>query len=163
MTSCASCSVPAPKVFCQIALWNGEPAGLRSGSIPILDVSWAGTASGSGSVCFARHAGPRHRQGAARQSRGAARARRVRSIEWAVLDWNTPSIEFYKAHGAEFADSGSGVSEVTGDALARLKLGLRRADRGGRGKWRDRRPQQHSLAPAVGFRAFQAHDHGQSR
>ena len=45
--------------------------------------------------------------------RGCAR------LEWAVLDWNTPSIEFYKAHGAEFMDEWRRC-RVTGDALARL-------------------------------------------
>jgi GNAT superfamily N-acetyltransferase len=40
-------------------------------------------------------------------------------FEWAVLDWNTPAIEFYQAMGAEFMDEWRLV-RVTGEALKRL-------------------------------------------
>jgi GNAT superfamily N-acetyltransferase len=40
-------------------------------------------------------------------------------LEWAVLDWNTPAIEFYRAMGAEFMDEWRSV-RVTGEALERL-------------------------------------------
>ena len=40
-------------------------------------------------------------------------------LEWSVLDWNTPSIEFYKSLGAVVMDDWS-VNRVTGDALTRL-------------------------------------------
>jgi GNAT superfamily N-acetyltransferase len=40
-------------------------------------------------------------------------------IEWAVLDWNTPSIEFYKKLGAVPMDEWT-IFRVTGDALKRL-------------------------------------------
>ena len=40
-------------------------------------------------------------------------------LEWAVLDWNTPAIEFYKAMGGEFLDEWRNV-RVSGDALQRL-------------------------------------------
>jgi len=36
-----------------------------------------------------------------------------------VLDWNTPSIDFYKSLGAEMLDEWTGV-RVSGDALSRL-------------------------------------------
>lgn len=39
--------------------------------------------------------------------------------EWIVLDWNTPALEFYRAHGAEALD-GWTVHRVTGAALRRL-------------------------------------------
>ena len=32
-----------------------------------------------------------------------------RDFEWAVLDWNTPSIDFYKSLGAELLDEWTGV------------------------------------------------------
>jgi GNAT superfamily N-acetyltransferase len=38
-------------------------------------------------------------------------------LEWAVLDWNTPSIEFYKAAGAVPMDEWT-VFRLTDDALA---------------------------------------------
>ena len=40
-------------------------------------------------------------------------------LEWWVLDWNTPSIEFYKAHGAVPMDEWT-VFRLTDDALARF-------------------------------------------
>ena len=39
-------------------------------------------------------------------------------LEWTVLDWNTPSIEFYRAHGARSLDDWS-TFRVDGDALPR--------------------------------------------
>jgi GNAT superfamily N-acetyltransferase len=45
--------------------------------------------------------------------RGCAR------FEWAVLDWNTPAIDFYRAMGALPQDEWT-VQRVTGDALAKL-------------------------------------------
>jgi GNAT superfamily N-acetyltransferase len=40
-------------------------------------------------------------------------------LEWTVLDWNTPSIEFYRAHGARPLDDWT-TFRVDGDALAQL-------------------------------------------
>jgi GNAT superfamily N-acetyltransferase len=40
-------------------------------------------------------------------------------LQWEVLDWNTPAIEFYQAMGAEFVDEWRNV-RVTGEALKRL-------------------------------------------
>jgi len=40
-------------------------------------------------------------------------------LQWEVLDWNTPAIEFYKAMGAEFLDEWRNV-RVGGEALERL-------------------------------------------
>ena len=40
-------------------------------------------------------------------------------LQWEVLDWNTPAIEFYAAMGAEFMDTWRNV-RVTGGALHRL-------------------------------------------
>ncbi len=40
-------------------------------------------------------------------------------LQWEVLDWNTPAIDFYSAMGAEFLDSWRNV-RVSGDALHRL-------------------------------------------
>ncbi|MGD0630123.1 MAG: GNAT family N-acetyltransferase [Terracidiphilus sp.] len=42
-----------------------------------------------------------------------------RRLQWAVLDWNTPAIDFYRAMGAEFMDEWRTV-RVSGDALQRL-------------------------------------------
>ncbi len=40
-------------------------------------------------------------------------------LQWEVLDWNTPAIDFYRAMGAEFLDEWRNV-RVSGDALQRL-------------------------------------------
>jgi GNAT superfamily N-acetyltransferase len=48
-----------------------------------------------------------------------ARDRNCGRFEWAVLDWNKPSIEFYKKLGAVPMDEWT-IFRVTGDALKRL-------------------------------------------
>jgi len=40
-------------------------------------------------------------------------------LKWAVLDWNTPAIDFYRAMGAEFMDEWTNV-RVSGEPLRRL-------------------------------------------
>jgi GNAT superfamily N-acetyltransferase len=40
-------------------------------------------------------------------------------FQWAVLDWNTPALEFYRAMGAEFLDEWRNM-RVSGEALKRL-------------------------------------------
>lgn len=40
-------------------------------------------------------------------------------LEWAVLDWNKPSIDFYKSLGARLMDEWI-INRVTGDALVEL-------------------------------------------
>ena len=40
-------------------------------------------------------------------------------LQWEVLDWNTPAIDFYKAMGAEFLDEWRNV-RLHGEALRRL-------------------------------------------
>ena len=44
-------------------------------------------------------------------------------LEWWVLDWNDPAIEFYRAHGAEAMDEWT-VYRVSGEALKTLADGL---------------------------------------
>jgi GNAT superfamily N-acetyltransferase len=43
-------------------------------------------------------------------------------LEWAVLDWNTPAIQFYKKLGAGPLDDWT-LFRITGDALQRLAQG----------------------------------------
>ncbi len=45
-----------------------------------------------------------------------------RRLQWEVLDWNTPAIDFYRAMGAEFLDEWRNV-RVSGDALRQLAMG----------------------------------------
>jgi GNAT superfamily N-acetyltransferase len=48
-----------------------------------------------------------------------AQERRCGRLEWSVLDWNEPAIEFYKKLGA-VAMSDWTIYRVTGDSLSRL-------------------------------------------
>jgi GNAT superfamily N-acetyltransferase len=40
-------------------------------------------------------------------------------LQWSVLGWNTPAIDFYRAQGGEFLDAWRGV-RISGEALQRL-------------------------------------------
>ena len=44
-------------------------------------------------------------------------------VEWSVLNWNTPSIEFYKSLGAKPMDEWT-VYRLTDDALTKLAAGV---------------------------------------
>jgi GNAT superfamily N-acetyltransferase len=48
-----------------------------------------------------------------------ALARGCRRLQWEVLDWNTPAVDFYQAMGAEFLDEWRNV-RLEGEALLRL-------------------------------------------
>ena len=50
---------------------------------------------------------------------GIARARNCGRFEWAVLDWNTPAIDFYQALGAVLLPDWR-LCRVVGDALVAL-------------------------------------------
>jgi GNAT superfamily N-acetyltransferase len=108
-----------PRVFCDIAEWNGEAVGF---AFWFLNFS---TFSGKNGLyledLFVR---PAHR------GKGIGKALMIHlaqkcaengwgHFQWAVLDWNTPSIDFYKSLGAEMLDEWTGV-RVSGAALARL-------------------------------------------
>lgn len=45
-------------------------------------------------------------------------------MEWSVLDWNTPAIDFYRANGATAMDEWT-VHRLTGEALHRAAAGSR--------------------------------------
>jgi GNAT superfamily N-acetyltransferase len=53
---------------------------------------------------------------------GVAVERRCGRLEWAVLDWNQPAIDFYRSLGAELLPDWR-ICRVTGEALARLGNG----------------------------------------
>ena len=109
----------APRAFCEILEWHGEPAG-----IAIWFYNFSTFTGRHGIYLEDLFVRPAHRR------RGLARAvfrhlaRRcvaegLRRFEWAVLDWNRPAIEFYEAQGAVPMD-GWTVMRVSGDALERL-------------------------------------------
>lgn len=57
-------------------------------------------------------------------------------LQWEVLDWNTPAIDFYRAMGADFLDEWRNV-RLEGEALARLARGPK-AEANGNGNLADR-------------------------
>ncbi len=110
---------PAPKVFCQIAEWNGAPAGFA------LWFYTFSTFEGRHGIwledLFVNPQMRGHGIGKALLVDLARRCVRedLRRFEWAVLDWNQPSIDFYTRQGATFMDDWRRC-RVTGEALKRL-------------------------------------------
>ena len=110
---------PAPRVFCDIAEWHGQPAGF---ALWFYNFS---TFRGRHGIyledLFVRPAQRGHGLGKALLAHLARRCvtENLARLEWSVLDWNTPSIDFYKAQGAVMLD-GWTTCRVTGSALWRL-------------------------------------------
>lgn len=108
-----------PRLYCDIADWEGEPAGL---AVWFLNFS---TFRGRPGIyvedIFVR---PAHRGrgiGRALMAQLARRcvARGYARCEWAVLDWNAPSIAFYKSIGALVLDEWR-ICRLSGEALSRF-------------------------------------------
>jgi GNAT superfamily N-acetyltransferase len=108
-----------PKLFCEIARWNGEGVGFAvwfnnfstfSGRTGIyledLFVRPAHRGKGIGKALLAHLAKECVANGWSR-------------LQWSVLDWNAPSIAFYKSLGAELMDEWT-VCRVNGPALTAL-------------------------------------------
>lgn len=108
-----------PRLFCAIAEWNGEPVGF---AVWFLNFS---TFSGRHGIYLEDlYVRPSHR------GRGLGKALLVylakecvdngwSRLQWAVLDWNAPSIAFYKSLGAVMLDDWT-LCRVSGSALTRL-------------------------------------------
>lgn len=108
-----------PRVFCEIAEWDGEPVGFalwfytystfrgRHGIwLEDLFVDPKCRGKGIGKALMAHLAARCDDEGLGR-------------LEWWVLNWNTPSIDFYKSLGAVMQDEWT-VCRVDGAALAAL-------------------------------------------
>src|ERR1700688_3253092 len=113
-----------PRLFCDIAEWNGEVAGF---AVWFINFS---TFSGRSGLyledLFVRPAQRGKGIGKALLSHLAKEcvANGWSRLQWAVLDWNTPSIEFYKSLGAELMEEWT-VCRVGGAALTALAEGAR--------------------------------------
>ena len=110
-----------PRADCDLAFWNGEPAGFAlwfynystfSGRAGIyledLFVDKAMRGFGIGKSLL-KHLAQR------------CVAENLRRLQWSVLDWNAPSIEFYKSLGAEPQDEWR-LFRVSGNALLKLAV-----------------------------------------
>ena len=110
---------PSPRVFCDIAEWDGAPAGFALW-FPNFS-SFRGRHGLFLEDLFVRPAFRRRGIGRALFRHLARRcaAEGWTLFEWAVLDWNAPAIAFYKSLGANLRDVWT-VCRLSGDALARL-------------------------------------------
>jgi GNAT superfamily N-acetyltransferase len=108
-----------PKLFCEIAQWNGEVAGF---AVWFLNFStFAGRFGIYLEDLFVR---PQYRRNGIGQALLAHLARTCvengwARLQWAVLDWNEPSIAFYKSLGAVMMDDWT-LCRVAGPALTAL-------------------------------------------
>ncbi|WP_407178959.1 GNAT family N-acetyltransferase [Bradyrhizobium sp. STM 3562] len=108
-----------PRLFCEIARWNGEPAGF---AVWFLNYStFAGRFGIYLEDLFVR---PQYRRNGIGKALLAHLAKTCvengwSRLQWAVLDWNAPSIEFYKSLGAGLMDEWT-LCRVTGPALQAL-------------------------------------------
>jgi GNAT superfamily N-acetyltransferase len=108
-----------PLLFCEIAEWHGEPVGF---AVWLFNFStFRGRAGIYLEDLFVR---PSHRGkgiGKAMLIHLAQQclASRGAFLQWAVLDWNTPSIDFYKSLGAVLMDEWTGC-RLAGPALTAL-------------------------------------------
>lgn len=109
----------APRLYCDIAEWDGQPAGF---AVWFLNFS---TFRGRHGIyledVFVRPAFRGRGIGKALLMRLARRCvdEGWARFEWAVLDWNAPSIAFYKSIGAHVMDEWK-VCRLSGDALSRF-------------------------------------------
>jgi len=110
---------PNPRVFCDIAEWDGAPAGFA-----LWFPNYSSFRGRHGLYLEDLFVRPQFR----RRGIGSALFRHLARrcavegwtrFEWAVLDWNAPSIAFYKSLGANLLDDWT-ICRLTGDALARL-------------------------------------------
>ncbi|MGX1105755.1 MULTISPECIES: GNAT family N-acetyltransferase [Bradyrhizobium] len=113
-----------PRLYCDIAEWNGEPAGFA-----VWFVNFSTFAGRHGIYLEDLFVRP------ALRGEGIGKALLVHlakqclangwsRLQWAVLDWNAPSIAFYKSLGAELMDEWT-ICRVSGEALSTLAEGTR--------------------------------------
>ena len=113
-----------PRLYCDIAEWNGEPAGFA-----VWFVNFSTFAGRHGIYLEDLFVRP------ALRGKGIGKALLVHlakqclangwaRLQWAVLDWNAPSIAFYKSLGAEMVDEWT-ICRVSGPALSALAEGAR--------------------------------------
>ena len=116
----------APRLFCDIAEWNGEAAGL---AIWFLNYS---TFRGRHGIyledLYVRPAFRGRGLGKALMAQLARRcvAQGLARFEWSVLDWNAPSIAFYQSIGARVMDDWK-ICRLSGPALQAFADGEARA------------------------------------
>ena len=112
---------PRPRVFCDIAEWDGAPAGFA-----LWFYNFSTFRGRRGIYLEDLFVRPEHRGRGIGKGLLANLARRCANeglarLEWAVLDWNTPSIAFYESLGAK-PNSDWIVYRLTDGPLAALGM-----------------------------------------
>ena len=113
----AALFTPAPRLYCDIAEWAGEPAGF---AVWFLNYStFRGRHGLYVEDIFVRPAYRGRGIGKGLMTRLARRCvdEGYARFEWAVLDWNAPSIAFYRSIGAQVMDQWK-LCRLSGEALA---------------------------------------------
>ena len=113
----AALFAPEPKLYCDIAEWNGEPVGFAVWFL--IFSTFRGRHGLYLEDIFVR---PRFRGRGIGKALMARLARRCidegyARFEWTVLDWNAPSIAFYRSIGARVMDEWK-ICRLDGEALA---------------------------------------------
>lgn len=108
---------PQPRLFCAIAEWEGEPAGF---AVWFLNYStFRGRHGLYVEDLFVRpdYRGRGIGKVLMRHLAGRCVDDKLARFEWAVLDWNAPSIAFYKSIGAQVMNEWK-LCRLSGAALA---------------------------------------------
>ena len=108
-----------PRLFCEIAEWDGEPVGFA-----VWFVNFSTFAGRPGIFLEDLFVRPAHRgkgigKALLANLAGICLANGWVRLQWSVLDWNAPSIAFYKSIGAVLMDEWT-LCKVTGPALSAL-------------------------------------------
>ena len=108
-----------PRLFCDIVEQGGEAAGMA-----LWFYNFSTFEGRHGLYLEDLYVRPAHRGAGLGKALLQRLARRcldedLARLQWSVLDWNEPSIAFYKAQGAEMLDAWTGC-RVSGAALVRL-------------------------------------------
>jgi GNAT superfamily N-acetyltransferase len=113
-----------PRLFCEIAEWNGEPVGFAVWFINFS--TFSGRSGISLEDLFVRpaHRGKGIGKGLLAHLAKTCVANGWSRLQWSVLDWNTPSIEFYKSLGASLMKEWT-ICRFAGPALMALAEGTR--------------------------------------
>jgi len=110
---------PNPFYYCHIAERDGQPVGF---ALYFFNYStWKGQAGVYLEDLFVQ---PEYRglglgKALLKEVAAFALERGCQRMQWEVLDWNTPAIDFYSAMGAEFLDEWRNV-RISGEPLRRL-------------------------------------------
>ena len=116
-----------PKVFCEIAEWDGQPVGFA-----LWFYTYSTFQGRHGIWLEDLYVDPGQRGRGIGKALLMHLARRcvaegLGRFEWWVLDWNEPSIQFYKGQGGVMQDEWTKV-RVDGDALRELAAGASTSD-----------------------------------